>query len=58
MKKLRPLLLVLPLTFAALTSVPPARAQAACNLLCVVGDHCCIIDNEARCIPNAIPCPP
>jgi hypothetical protein len=57
MKKLRPLLLALPLTFAALTSVPPAHA-AVCNLLCIIGDHCCIINNQARCIPNAIPCPP
>jgi hypothetical protein len=32
MKKLRPLLLALPLTFAALLSVPSARAQVACNL--------------------------
>jgi hypothetical protein len=57
MKKLRPLLLAIPLTLAALASVPSARAQAVCNLDCIIGDHCCIIDNKAECIPNAVPCP-
>ncbi|HEX4959677.1 MAG TPA: hypothetical protein VF173_02475 [Thermoanaerobaculia bacterium] len=57
MKKLRPLLLALPLTIAAFASVQPARAQAVCNLLCIIGDHCCVIHNQARCIPNSIPCP-
>jgi hypothetical protein len=57
MKKLRPLLLAIPLTFAALGSAPSARAQAVCNLDCIIGDHCCIIGNQARCIPNTLPCP-
>jgi hypothetical protein len=57
MKKLKPLLLAIPLTFAALTSVPSARAQAFCNLFCFGDYHCCVIDNHARCIPNSVPCP-
>jgi hypothetical protein len=57
MKKLRPLLLAIPLTIAAFSSVPAAQAQHVCNLLCIVGDHCCIIKNQATCIPNSQPCP-
>ena len=57
MKKLRPLLFALPLTFAALLSVPSARAQAVCNLDCIIGDHCCIINNQATCVPKSQPCP-
>jgi hypothetical protein len=57
MKKLRPLLLALLLTLTALASVPSARAQAFCNLDCIIGDHCCIINNHAACIPNTLPCP-
>jgi hypothetical protein len=57
MKKLKPLLLAIPLTLAALASVPSARAQAFCNLLCTVGNHCCVIGNEPRCIPSSLPCP-
>ncbi len=36
----------------------PQQTAAVCNLLCVIGDHCCIINNKATCIPNSIPCPP
>ncbi|HSS51808.1 MAG TPA: hypothetical protein VLX28_22940 [Thermoanaerobaculia bacterium] len=56
MKKLRPLLLALPLTLTALASVPSARAQAVCNLDCIIGYHCCIVDNQATCVPKSQPC--
>jgi hypothetical protein len=57
MKKLRPLLLAIPLTIAALASVPSARAQVACNLDCIFGYHCCVIGNHATCVPSSQPCP-
>jgi hypothetical protein len=57
MKRLRPLLLALPLTFAALLSVPSVRAQGFCNLDCIIGDHCCVVHNQAECIPSSQPCP-
>ncbi|HZF12981.1 MAG TPA: hypothetical protein VFE33_29680 [Thermoanaerobaculia bacterium] len=28
-----------------------------CNLLCIIGDHCCIIHGKATCIPNDQACP-
>jgi len=57
MKKPRLLLLAIPLALAALASVPSARAQAACNLDCIFGKHCCIVNNHATCVPNSQPCP-
>jgi len=32
-------------------------ADQACILLCVVGKHCCIINNRSTCIPDSEPCP-
>jgi hypothetical protein len=59
-----------PRTTLPQTSTPPAvQSQAAqplpweqpqakvCNLLCIQGDHCCIIHNQATCIPNSQACP-
>jgi hypothetical protein len=34
-----------------------AQAKAVCNLLCIQGDHCCIIHNKATCVPNTQACP-
>ncbi len=35
---------------------PKPQAQAVCNLLCIQGDHCCIIHNQATCVPNSQAC--
>jgi hypothetical protein len=40
---------------AAVLSGP--TADQACILLCVVGKHCCIINNHSTCIPDSEPCP-
>jgi hypothetical protein len=32
------------------------QANAVCNLLCIQGDHCCIIHNQATCVPNSQAC--
>jgi hypothetical protein len=36
---------------------PKPQPQAVCNLLCIQGDHCCIIHNQATCVPNSQVCP-
>jgi hypothetical protein len=46
---------------APMTSSQPlpweTQQSGVCNLLCVIGDHCCIIHKKATCIPNDQPCP-
>jgi hypothetical protein len=54
------------------TSTPPAVAtqaaqplpwelqqqgKAVCTLLCIQGYHCCIIHNQATCVPETQACP-
>jgi len=34
-----------------------SQATQVCNLLCIQGDHCCIIHGKATCVPNSQPCP-
>jgi hypothetical protein len=46
-----------PLTLADVFSPATPSASQACNLLCIQGDHCCIIKKQATCIPNAQACP-
>jgi hypothetical protein len=55
------------LVTASLASVSPTRqAQAqsticVCNLLCIRGDHCCVVERDGIChpicIPNSLECP-
>ncbi|HEY8020402.1 MAG TPA: hypothetical protein VIH93_04850 [Thermoanaerobaculia bacterium] len=43
---------------AALAAVLSGQtADQACILLCVIGKHCCIINNHSTCIPDTEPCP-
>ncbi len=46
-----------PLTLADVFSPATPSASRVCNLLCIQGDHCCIIKKQPTCIPNAQPCP-
>ncbi len=34
------------------------QTKTACNLLCIQGDHCCIIHNQPTCVPNTQACHP
>jgi hypothetical protein len=46
---------------APVTSSQPlpweSQQSQACNLLCIQGDHCCIIHNKATCVPDTQACP-
>jgi hypothetical protein len=56
MRKLLLGILGLIMTLAALASTPmPAHGQAICPL-CIIGYHCCIVGNEAKCFPDSNPC--
>jgi hypothetical protein len=46
-----------PLTLAAVFSPVTPTATQVCNLLCIVGDHCCIIQQRPTCIPDTVACP-
>ena len=44
------------LTCTALLSTPrPAEAQVICPA-CIIGYHCCIRGNTAKCVPDSNPC--
>jgi len=45
-----------PLTLAAVFS-PAIPSSQVCNLLCIIGDHCCIIKGHPQCIPDSEACP-
>ena len=34
------------------------QANTACNLLCIQGYYCCVIHNQATCIPDTQACHP
>jgi hypothetical protein len=57
MRKLTLGILGLIMTLAALTSAPkPAQGQTICPF-CAIGFHCCIVGNQAKCLPDQTPCP-
>lgn len=46
------------LTLSALaSSAPLVQAQEPICPFCIIGHKCCIKGNNARCIPEANPCP-
>jgi hypothetical protein len=45
------------LSTALFTTPKQTQAQQACNLLCIFGDHCCIIHNRPAYVPDSQPCP-
>jgi len=45
-----------PLTLADVFA-PATPAAHACNLLCIQGYYCCVVGNQAECIPNDQSCP-
>jgi hypothetical protein len=48
---------LLTLLLAATASLgTPRRATAQVCPLCVIGEHCCIVGNQARCFPDSNPC--
>lgn len=34
------------------------QQKTVCNLLCIQGYHCCIIKNQAQCVPDTQACHP
>jgi hypothetical protein len=54
MTKLKLAILGLVLALTTVLSVPaPASAQRpVCNLLCIIGYHCCIHGGQAACCPD------
>ncbi len=41
---------------ASATLTTARRAEAQVCPLCIIGEHCCIVGNQASCFPNANPC--
>ena len=56
MRKLVLGILALVMTLTAMAGAPkPAHGQPICPL-CIIGFHCCIHGNVAKCVPESHPC--